>query len=204
LRAIDAIASSSFAAFDRRAVAVRGVVLARQTTASSLDGRALVWSLTRFRRGRLRPDFFHERACDFLIDDGSDEAVWVEVKGGMLVDRFPSAGRVEFDPNTLLEVSHPVLERFRLDGRKVDAAEIAIASGDVVEVVGRLSRRLDPTAPSASEREPPQRRVLCSGTRVPVMVRRVAEPDLALAHVRRTLSHALPDASPGDPPRRKF
>jgi len=188
---------------DRRAVAVRGVVVARQTTASSLDGRPLVWSLARFRRARLRPDFFHERACDFLIDDGSDEPVWIEVQGGMLVDGFPPAQRVEFDPDTMLEVEHPVLERFRIDGRKVDASEIAIAPGDVVEVVGRLSRRLDPTAPSASEREPPQRRVLCSGTRVPLMVRRVAEPDLALAHVRRALPRTA-DAGPGEPPRRKF
>jgi len=189
---------------DRRAVAVRGVVIARQTTASSLDGRPLVWSLTRFRRARLRPDFFHEQACDFLIDDGTDEPVWVEVRGGMLVDEFPPSRRVAFDPDTMLEVSHPVMARFRIDGRKVHAAEIAVAPGDVVEVVGRLSRRLDPTAHSASEREPPQRRVLCSGTRVPVMVRRVGEPDLSLAHVRRALPRGAADASPGEPPRRKF
>ena len=36
---------------DRRSVAVRGIVVARRTAASALDGRAAVWSLTRFRGG---------------------------------------------------------------------------------------------------------------------------------------------------------
>src|SRR3982751_4744045 len=36
---------------DRRSVAVRGIVLARRTSASALDGRQAVWSLTRFRKG---------------------------------------------------------------------------------------------------------------------------------------------------------
>ena len=37
----------------RASVAVRGVVVARRTAASALDGRAAVWSLARFRQGRL-------------------------------------------------------------------------------------------------------------------------------------------------------
>ena len=191
---------------DRRAVAVRGVVLAMRTAASPLHHRALVWSLTRFRRRRppFVRAFFHEVAFDFMLADGTDEPIWVEVKGGMLIDRFGTDQRVQFQSTTLLEIDHPFLTDLRIRGREVRAAEIAIAAGDVVEVVGRLSRRLDPSAPSDSGREPPQRRVLRSGTRVPVMVRRIVEPDLELARVRRLSPRRAPDINPGEPPTRRF
>jgi len=191
---------------DRRAVAVRGVVLGKRATTSLMDSRAVVWSLTRFRLGRppLARSFFHEVAFDFLIDDGTDEPIWVEVTGGMVIDRFPDDRRVQFQSTTLLEIDHPFLTHLRLRDRNVRAAEIAIAPGDVVEVVGRLSRRLDPSAPSDSGREPPQRRALRSGTRVPVMVRKVVEPDLELARVRRLAALPAPEASPGEPPLRRF
>lgn len=191
---------------DRRAVAVRGVVLAIRTAASPLDERAVVWSLTRFRRRRppLVRAFFHEVAFDFLLADGTDEPIWVEVAGGMLIDRFGADQRVQFQSTTLLDIAHPYLTDLRLRDREVRAAEISIAAGDVVEVVGRLSRRLDPTAPSDSGREPPQRRVLRSGTRVPVMIRKVVEPDLALGRVRRLAPRGAPDTSPGEPPIRRF
>ncbi len=191
---------------DRRAVAVRGVVLASRTAASTLDTRPIVWSLTRFRRGRspLHRAFFHEVAFDFMIADGTDEPIWIEVAGGMLIDRFAPDRRVQFQSTTLLDIDHPFLTDLRIRDRHVQAAEIAIAAGDIVEVVGRLSRRLDPTAPSDSGREPPQRRALRSGTRVPVMVRRIVEPDLELARVRRLSPRGAPDASPGEPPVRKF
>lgn len=191
---------------DRRAVAVRGVVLASRTAASTLDTRPIVWSLTRFRRGRapLFRAFFHEVAFDFMLADGTDEPIWVEVAGGMLIDRFPADRRVQFQSTTLLDIDHPFLTQLRIRGKHVRAAEISIAAGDVVEVVGRLSRRLDPTAPSESGREPPHRRALRSGTRVPVMVRRIFEPDLELGRVRRLLPRGAPDASAGEPPVRKF
>jgi hypothetical protein len=190
---------------DRRAVAVRGVVIARRTASSALDGRQVVWSLVRFRKSAVLPnDFFHEAAFDFLLDDGTDEPILVEVGGAMLVDAFPPAGRVQFQSTTLLEIGHPFLTRLRLDDREVLASEITIAPGDVVEVVGRLSRRLDPTAPSESGRDQPRRRTLRSGTRVPVMVKRVLEPDLDLSRVRRLLPKGPPSASPGEPPVRKF
>jgi hypothetical protein len=191
---------------DRQAVAVRGVVLGRRTTTSTMDARAVVWSLTRFRRGGspTRRAFFHEVAFDFLIDDGSDEPIVVEVQGGMVIDSFPVDRRVQFQSTTLLDIDHPFLTRLRIGERRVRAAEIAISPGDVVEVVGRLSRRLDPTAPSASGREPPQRRTLRSGTRVPVMVRKIMEPALDLALVRRSSPRGAPDDSPGEPPLRRF
>jgi hypothetical protein len=190
---------------DRRAVAVRGVVLARRTGSSALAGRQVVWSLVRFRKGAfLAADFFHEVAFDFLLDDGTDEPIWIEVEGAMLVDPFPRAERVQFQSTTLLEVGHPFLTRLRLDDREVFASELTIAPGDVVEVVGRLSRRLDPTASSESGREQPRRRALRSGTRVPVMVKRVLTPDLDLSRVRRLLPKGPPTASPGEPPVRKF
>lgn len=191
---------------DRRAVAVRGVVIGRRTIASTMDQRPVVWSLTRFRLGRspLASAFFHEVAFDFLIDDGTDEPIYVEVEGGMVIDSFPTDRRVQFQSTTLLDINHPFLTRLRLRDRLVRAAEIAVAPGDVVEVVGRLSRRLDPTAPSHSGREPPQRRALRSGTRVPVMVKRILEPDLELARVRRLPARGAPDASAGEPPLRRF
>jgi hypothetical protein len=191
---------------DRRAVAVRGVVLSSRTAASTLDTRPIVWSLTRFRRGRppLARAFFHEVAFDFMLADGTDEPIWVEVSGGMLIDRFSADRRVQFQSTTLLDIDHPFLTQLRIRDKHVRAAEIAIAAGDVIEVVGRLSRRLDPTAPSDSGREPPHRRALRSGTRVPVMVRRIVEPDLELGRVRRLLPRGAPDASPGEPPVRKF
>ncbi|HSY41771.1 MAG TPA: hypothetical protein VLA79_19660, partial [Polyangia bacterium] len=72
---------------DARSVAVRGVVIARRTAATALEGRSAVWSLTRFRRGSwFAPSFFHEAAFDFLLDDGTDEPIWIEVTGGMLLD----------------------------------------------------------------------------------------------------------------------
>jgi hypothetical protein len=193
---------------DRRAVAVRGVVVARRTAASALDGRHAVWSLVRFRKGTLFPslaaDFFHEAAFDFLLDDGTDEPILIEVAGGMLVDRFPPDERVQFHSTTLLELDHPFLTRLRLDEQEVLAGEILIAPGDVVEVVGRLSRRLDPTAPSETGRDQPQRRALRSGARIPVMVRRVREPDPELSRVRRPVPKGSPSATPGEPPVRKF
>ncbi|HEY4183821.1 MAG TPA: hypothetical protein VGP07_02080 [Polyangia bacterium] len=191
---------------DRRAVAVRGVVLGRRATTSTMDSRAVVWSLTRFRLGRspLARAFFHEVAFDFLIDDGTDEPIWIEVSGGMVIDRFPGDRRIQFQSTTLLDIDHPFLTQLRLRDRKLRAAEISIAPGDIVDVVGRLSRRLDPSAPSDSGREPPQRRALRSGTRVPVMVRKVLEPDLELARVRRLAARATPDISPGEPPLRRF
>jgi hypothetical protein len=191
---------------DRRAVAVRGVVLASRTVASTLDSRPIVWSLTRFRRGRhpFVRTFFHEVGFDFMLADGTDEPIWIEISGGMLIDRFGADQRVQFQSTTLLDIDHPFLTDLRIRDRHVRAAEIAIASGDIVEVVGRLSRRLDPTAPSESGREPPQRRALRSGTRVPVMVRRIVEPDLELARVPRLSPRGAPDSSPGEPPLRKF
>jgi len=195
---------------DRRAVAVRGVVVGVRTSQSLLDARSVVWSLTRFRRGRSPVGraffnaFFHEMAFDFLLADGTDEPIWVEVNGGMLIDAFPDEARFQFTNSTLLEIDHPFLTALRLRARQVWAAEIAISAGDVVEVVGRLSRRLDPTAPSDSGRDPPQRRVLRSGTRVPVMVRRIIEPDLDLARVRRLSPAGGPDSSSGEPPVRRF
>ncbi|HVZ74629.1 MAG TPA: hypothetical protein VHJ20_19740 [Polyangia bacterium] len=189
---------------DRRAVAVRGVVVARRTAASALEGRAAVWSLVRFRSSPLKADFFHEAAFDFLLDDGTDEPIWVEVAGGMLVDPFPPEERVQFHNTTLLELEHPFLTRLRLDAREVRGAELVVAPGDLVDVVGRLSRRLDPTATSESGREPPQRRALRSGTRIPVMVRRVPTPDPELARVRRPVTKGPPSTSPGEPPMRKF
>jgi hypothetical protein len=104
----------------------------------------------------------------------------------------------------LLELGHPFLTRLRLDSREVLGAELTIAPGDVVEVVGRLSRRLDPTAASESGREQPQRRALRSGARVPVMVKKVLKPDLDLARVRRLVPKGPPSVSPGEPPIRKF
>jgi len=190
---------------DRRAVAVRGVVVARRTAASALDGRGAVWSLTRFRKSAwLSTDFFHETAFDFLLDDGTDEPIWIEVAGGMLLDPFPPDERVQFHTTTLLELGHPYLTRLRLDNREVMGAELTIAPGDVVEVVGRLSRRLDPTASSASGREQPQRRALRSGTRVPVMLKKVVAPDLDLSRVPRAVPKGPPSLSPGEPPIRKF
>jgi hypothetical protein len=182
---------------DRRSVAVRGVVIARRTAASALDGRAAVWSLARFRGGTwLTRSFFHESAFDFLLDDGTDEPIWVEVAGGMLIEPFHST--------TLLELEHPFLTRLRLDSRHVRASEIQILPGDAVEVVGRLSRRLDPTVRSQSGREPPQRRTLRSGTRVPVLVKKLPTSDAALARVRRIAPPGTPALSPGEPPLRRF
>ena len=191
---------------DRRAVAVRGVVIGRHTITSTMDRRPVVWSLTRFRLGRgpFASAFFHEVAFDFLIDDGTDEPICVEVEGGMVIDPFPADRRVQFRSTTLLDIAHPFLTRLRIRDRMVRAAELAVAPGDVVEVVGRLSRRLDPTAPSNSGREPPQRRALRSGTRVPVMVKRILEPDMELARVRRLSARGVPVATSGEPPLRRF
>jgi hypothetical protein len=190
---------------DARSVAVRGVVIARRTAASALDGRAAVWSLTRFRRGTwFTRSFFHETAFDFLLDDGSDEPIWIEVAGGMLLDPFPGEERVQFHSTTLLEIEHPLLTRLRIDQTELWASEIDILPGDTIEVVGRLSRRLDPTARSASGRDPPHRRTLQSGTRVPVLIKKVKTPDAALARVRRIPSHEPPALTPGEPPLRKF
>jgi hypothetical protein len=186
-------------------VAVRGIVLAQRTAASALEGRPAVWSLVRFRKGTwLTRSFFHEVAFDFLLDDGTDEPIWVEVAGGMLLDPFPPEERVQFHSTTLLDVDHPFLTRLRLDDRQVWASEIGIAPGDAVEVVGRLSRRLDPTAHADSGRDPPQRRTIRSGTRVPVMIRRLTAHDPALGRVRRLLPKEPPTISPGEPPLRRF
>jgi hypothetical protein len=190
---------------DRRSVAVRGIVIARRTSASALDGRAAVWSLTRFRGGGWPArSFFHESAYDFLLDDGTDEPVWIEVAGGMLIERFPPEERVQFHSTTLLELEHPYLTRLRIDSRHVRASEIQILPGDAIEVVGRLSRRLDPTVRSQSGRDPPQRRVLRSGTRVPVLIKKLSASDAALARVRRIAPPGTPALSPGEPPLRRF
>jgi hypothetical protein len=190
---------------DRRSVAVRGIVIARRTAASALDGRAAVWSLTRFRRGAWPTrSFFHESAFDFLLDDGTDEPIWIEVAGGMLIEPFPPEERVQFHSTTLLELEHPFLTRLRIDNRHVRASEIQILPGDAVEVVGRLSRRLDPTVRSQSGREPPQRRTLRSGTRVPVLIKKLSASDAGLARVRRIAPPGGPELSPGEPPLRKF
>jgi len=190
---------------DRRSVAVRGVVIARRTAASALDGRQAVWSLTRFRKGSwLARSFFHEAAFDFLLDDGSDEPIWIEVKDGMLLDRFPTEERVQFHSTTLLELAHPYLTRLRLDNREVLASEIDIMPGDTIEAVGRLSHRLDPSVRADSGRAPPRRRVLTSGGRVPVMVKKLRAPDAALTRVRRLAAKGPPTITPGEPPLKKF
>ena len=190
---------------DARSVAVRGVVIARRTAASALDGRPAVWSLTRFRGGTwLTRSFFHETAFDFLLDDGTDEPIWIEVAGGMLLDHFSSEERVQFHNTTLLEIDHPFLTRLRLDQRELWASEIGILPGDAIEVVGRLSRRLDPTARSSSGRDPPHRRTLQSGMRVPVLIKKLKSHDAALARVRRLPANDPPAVSPGEPPLRRF
>ena len=83
------------------------------------------------------------------------------------------------------------------------ASEVQILPGDAIEVVGRLSRRLDPTVRSQSGRDPPQRRTLRSGTRVPVLIKKLATSDSALARVRR-IAPPGPALSPGEPPLRRF
>src|SRR4051812_24830126 len=186
---------------DRRSVAVRGIVIARRTSASALDGRAAVWSLTRFRGGGWPArSFFHESAYDFLLDDGTDEPVWVEVAGGMLIERFPPEERVQFHSTTLLELEHPFLTRLRIDSRPVRGAEIQFFPGAAMGVVGGLSRRLDPRVGSQRGGDPPQRRVLRSGTRVPVLIKKVSASDAALARVRRIAPPGTPALSPGEPP----
>jgi len=190
---------------DRRSVAVRGIVIAQRTAASALDGRAAVWSLTRFRGGSwLTRSFFHEQAFDFLLDDGTDEPIWIEVAGGMLIEPFPPEERVQFHNTTLLELEHPFLTRLRIDSRHVRASEVQILPGDAIEVVGRLSRRLDPTMRSQSGRDPPQRRTLRSGTRVPVLIKKLSPSDAGLARVRRIAPPGAPVLSPGEPPLRRF
>src|SRR5262245_22053096 len=190
---------------DRRSVAVRGIVVAQRTAVSALDGRAAVWSLTRFRGGTwFTRNFFHETAFDFLLDDGTDEPIWIEVAGGMLIEPFPPEERVQFHSTTLLELEHPFLTRLRIDSRNVRASEIQILPGDAVEVVGRLSRRPDPTVRSQSGRDPPQRRTLRSGTRVPVLIKKLSASDAALARVRRIAPPGAPELSPGEPPLRRF
>jgi hypothetical protein len=190
---------------DRRAVAVRGVVVARSTAGSVMDGRPTVWSLARFRKPTsFARSFFHEAAFDFLLDDGTDEPIWVEVEGGMLLESFPAEERVQFHNATLLEIDHPFLTRLRLDGRQVWASEINVYPGDVIEVVGRLARRMDPSARAESGRSTPMRRALRSGTRVPVMIKKLDRHDAALARVRRLAPKGPPTVSPGEPPLRKF
>jgi hypothetical protein len=190
---------------DRRSVAVRGVVLARRTAASAVDGRQAVWSLARFRkRAWFARNFFHEIAFDFQLDDGSDEPIWIEVAGGMLLDPFPAEERVQFHSTTLLELEHPVLTRLRLDNREVWASEIDIVPGDTIEAVGRLSHRLDPSARADSGRNPPRRRTLRSGGRLPVMIKMLRAPDAALARVRKLAAKGPPTSTPGEPPLKKF
>src|SRR5439155_16582982 len=116
----------------------------------------------------------------------------------MVIETFPPEARVQFHSTTLLELEHPVLTRLRIDSRHVRASEIQILPGDAIEVVGRLSRRLDPTVRSQSGREPPQRRTLRSGTRVPVLVKKLLTSDSALARVRRIAPPGVPALTPGE------
>ena len=122
----------------------------------------------------------------------------------MLIEPFPPEERVQFHSTTLLELEHPFLTRLRIDSRHVRASEIQILPGDAIEVVGRLSRRLDPTVRSQSGRDPPQRRTLRSGTRVPVLIKKLPASDAALARVRRIAPPGTPALSPGEPPLRRF
>jgi hypothetical protein len=57
---------------------------------------------------------------------------------------------------------------------------------------------------SQSGRDPPQRRTLRSGTRVPVLIKKLDASDAALARVRRIAPPGPPALSPGEPPLRRF
>ena len=84
------------------------------------------------------------------------------------------------------------------------AVSVAVGGPLLALLTGRLSRRLDPTVRSQSGRDPPQRRTLRSGTRVPVLIKKLSAADAAFARVRRLAPPDGPVLSPGEPPLRHF
>ena len=181
--------------------ASRGAPPLRRWTGARRSGR---WRAS--ARGTCcRADFFHEVAFDFLLDDGTDEPIWIEVAGGMLLDPLPGRAAHAVPQHDAAgdraSVPHaPAPRRPRGAARPRSTSPPATSSRSWAACRAVSIRR----APSESGRAPPQRRALRSGTRVPVMVRKVTEPDLDLSRVRRLLPKGPPDTTPGEPPMRRF
>jgi hypothetical protein len=129
----------------------------------------------------------HETAQDFwLVGDG--EPVLVEVAEARLLADGDAKALATDDPRVeeLEQLALAVMprptgldrtlehrQRRRVKGKKlgkVRLAEIAVADGDEIEIVGYKSRTIDPTVATRLERETPFRATLKGGRNLPLLI----------------------------------
>ena len=162
---------------------VRGRVVARRTVEPILDDQAAVWQRLHFAVGGGRAIF--EAAVDFHLVDDSGTEVAIEVAEGRLLEGAPADLR-EVDATAVVALMNraPAAVAARLAetchrdymGPPVEAAEVLLRPGDLVEVVGWKSRVVDPTVAERLHRETPMRATLRSGPRLPLLVAPLRPP----------------------------
>jgi hypothetical protein len=155
---------------DGELVHVRGRVSARTTLPGFLHGTPAVYRRMTFRLAGAR--LVHHAAVDFDLIDDTQQPVTIEVAGARLLApelesaEYPAA-RFHSQPLT------PSLARVmatRMPSSPVDASEILLRDGDLVEVVGYKSRTVDPRVQSRLERDTPMRATLRTGRDLPLLI----------------------------------
>lgn len=144
-------------------VRLRGKVSASESFTSVVSGEAAVLATyevrARDRKERSR-DFDEVRGIDFLVEIEGGESVRVAAREAFVTTSPSGRGR---DPVILTN------DLFLLGGAA--CREVRIAPGDTVELIGILSREVDPLAERSNPRALPTQFVLRGTRRLPVLVR---------------------------------
>ena len=164
---------------DGELVHVKGRVRSIQKVPGKLGGQGV------YRRLQLQvgmAQVVHEAAVDFHLDDGTGETILVQVAGARLITREPEMKPLSGDVLALLStLTLPERARraaaeweFRFRTGKsmgaINAAEILLQDGQMVEIVGYKNRAVDPTLVERLERETPMRATVRSGKELPLLI----------------------------------
>jgi hypothetical protein len=171
------------AAGEGHLVHVAGRIASSAPFASFLHQVPTVYRRMTFRHRWRR--WLHEAAVDFDLVDAAGAYIRVHVDGGHL---FAPAARELADYPVAALTSRPLSPSLVAlwgagaaglvaPGGVLSAAEIALAPGALVEIIGEKTGTVDPTAaPSPGGRAPPMRAALRSG-RVPLIITPASVPE---------------------------
>ncbi len=163
---------------------VRGTVRAERTLPGLCSPDPGVYRRTRVAFGEVQ--VIDEEAVDFQLVDAEGNAIAIETGNARLLVHDPKlSGWAE--PEQLFPLAGPpaaarVVARYQqalARGRRrglppIQAGEVMLRPGDVIEAVGYKSRKVDPTVVDRLARETPMRATLRGGKDLPVILSRVS------------------------------
>jgi hypothetical protein len=165
---------------DGELVHVRGRVRAEQTVAGLVSSQPGVYRRTRVSFAEVQ--VIDEEAVDFHLVDQEGHAIAIEVAGARLLVQDPKLASTIFPERLLPLASQPSAQAVALRWQKlraenkrrglppIQAGEVMLRAGDMVEAVGYKSRKVDPTVVDRLARETPMRATLRAGKELPVIL----------------------------------